>query len=130
LNERAATEKALDKIEEQRRRIASKLKIMYEDKLEDRIAPDFFDRKAAELRKQDAELVRKANEIRVAEPAPVEEALNLMDVTSRAADLFSVQPAHEQQRFLRLVLKNASWKGGELQTESKSRLKFCAARTS
>jgi hypothetical protein len=117
LNERAAREKALERIDEQRRRIAGKLEMMYEDKLEGRIAPDFFDRKAADLRKQDAELLRKANEIRAAKPAPVEEALNLMDLTSRAADLFRVQPAHEQQRFLRLVLKNASWRGGELRTE-------------
>ena len=75
---------------------------MYEDKLEGRIAPEFFDRKAADLRKQDADLICRANEIRAAEPAPVEDSLNLMDLTSRAAGLFRVQPADEQPRFLRL----------------------------
>lgn len=45
------------------------------------------------------------------------DAINLMDLTSRAADLFKVQPAHEQQRFLRLVLKSGSWQAGELRTE-------------
>ncbi len=40
-----------------------------------------------------------------------------MDLTSRAADLFLIQPPHKKQGFLRLVLKSASWQGGQLQTE-------------
>ena len=35
----------------------------------------------------------------------------------RAADLFAVQPVHEKQGFLRLILKSATWREGELQTE-------------
>jgi hypothetical protein len=35
---------------------------------------------------------------------------------SRAADLFAVQPVHEKQGFLRLILKSATWRQGELQT--------------
>ena len=117
LNEHAARERNLKKIEEQRRRITSKLETMYEDKLEGRISAEFFDRKAAELKVQETELLRQVNDIRAAEPAPVQHALNLMDLTSRTAALFKDQPVHERQRFLRLVLKTASWKGGELQTQ-------------
>jgi hypothetical protein len=40
-----------------------------------------------------------------------------MDLTSRTAELFIAQEAREQQRFLRLVLKSASWQAGELRTE-------------
>jgi hypothetical protein len=36
---------------------------------------------------------------------------------SRAADLFAVQPVHDKQGFLRLILKSATWRQGELQTE-------------
>jgi hypothetical protein len=50
------------------------------------IAPEFFGRKAADLRKQNADLICRANEIRAAEPAPVEDSLNLMDLTSRLRD--------------------------------------------
>jgi hypothetical protein len=40
-----------------------------------------------------------------------------MDLTSQAADLFTIQPTHEKQGFLRLVLKSASWQDGRLCTE-------------
>lgn len=52
-----------------------------------------------------------------AAPAPVHDAIDLMDLTNRTPDLFNVQPVHEQQRFLRLAVKSASLKGGELRTE-------------
>jgi hypothetical protein len=37
-----------------------------------------------------------------------------MTLTSKAADLFAQQTASEQRKLLMLVLKSASWKGGEL----------------
>jgi hypothetical protein len=57
------------------------------------------------------------NEMGVSAPAPVQEALDLMDLTSRAADLFLMQPTPEKQRFLKLVLKSATWQDGTLCTE-------------
>jgi len=117
LTEEAARENTIKKLEEQRRNVDSKLERLYEDRLDGRIATDFHDRKARDLRAQAADLLRKIGEIRASAPAPVREAINLMDLTSRAADLFVVQPIGEQQRFLRLVLKSGSWRGGRLQTE-------------
>jgi hypothetical protein len=40
-----------------------------------------------------------------------------MGLTSRSAELFVLQPTHEKQRLLRLVLKSASWQHGQLSTE-------------
>jgi hypothetical protein len=57
------------------------------------------------------------DEVRSGAPAPVQAAIDLMDLTSRAADLFLIQPTHEKQAFLRLVLHSVSWKHGELQTQ-------------
>jgi hypothetical protein len=57
------------------------------------------------------------DEIRVAAPAAVQDAIDLMELTSRAADLFAVQPVHEKQGFLRLIMKSATWRKGQLQTE-------------
>jgi hypothetical protein len=117
LNERASREREIARLEEQRRRFDSKLEAMYEDRLERRITPEMYDRKAGELRGQSLTLSRRIDEIRAAAPAPVGDAINLMDLTSRAADLFAVQPVHEKQGFLRLILKSATWREGELQTE-------------
>ncbi len=117
LNERGAREREVKRLEEQHRRVEAKLDMMYEDKLEGRISDDIYDRRAQDLRLQDAELVRRINEIRSTTPPPVQQAIDLMDLTSRAADLFLIQPTHEKQQFLRLVLKSASWQDSRLQTE-------------
>jgi len=60
---------------------------------------------------------RKVTDIRAAAPALVSDAIDLMDLTSRTADLFKVQSVPEQQRFLRLVLKSGSWEDGQLRAE-------------
>jgi site-specific DNA recombinase len=117
LNERASREREIARLEEQLRRFDSKLDALYEDRLEGRITPEMYDRKASELRGQSLTLSRRIDEIHAAAPAAVEDAINLMDLTSRAADLFAVQPVHEKQGFLRLILKSATWREGELRTE-------------
>jgi hypothetical protein len=89
----------------------------YEDRLEGRITPEMYDRKARELREQALELSRRINEVQASAPAPVQDAIDLMDLTSRAADLFLIQPAPEKQRFMRLVMKGATWRDGQLQTQ-------------
>ena len=117
LTERASREREIMRLEEQRRRLDSKLDAMYEDRLEGRITPEMYDRKASDLRGQSQVLSRRIDDIRAAAPAPVQDAIDLMDLTSRAADLFAVQPVHEKQGFLRLILKSATWRQGRLQTE-------------
>jgi hypothetical protein len=41
----------------------------------------------------------------------------MMALTIRTADVFMIQPTNEKQAFLRLVLKSATWRHGELQTQ-------------
>jgi hypothetical protein len=73
--------------------------------------------KPPDVRNQAQARNRRIDEIRNGTPAPVQTAIDLMDLSSRAADLFAVQPPHEKQALLRLVLKEATWKGGELQIQ-------------
>ena len=117
LNERGARDRELKRLEEQHRRVQAKLEAIYEDRLEGRISKDLYDRKSQELRTQSLELLGRINEMRASAPAPVEDAINLMDLTSRSAELFPMQPAPEQQHFLKLLLKAATWQDGRLCTE-------------
>jgi site-specific DNA recombinase len=117
LNQQAARDREVKRLEEQHRRLGSKLDVLYDDRLEGRIGPEIYDRKALECRNQATTLERRVEEIRASAPAPVQGAIDLMELTSRAADLFLVQPPHEKQAFLRLVLKSAAWRHGELQTQ-------------
>jgi site-specific DNA recombinase len=117
LNEQAARDREMKRLEEQHRRLGSKLDVLYDDRLEGRISPEMYDRKALECRNHATALERRIGQIRAGAPAPVQGAIDLMGLTSRAADLFAIQPPHEKQAFLRLVLKSAAWRHGELQTQ-------------
>ncbi len=117
LNEQAAREREVKRLEEQHRRLGSKLDVLYDDRLEGRISPEMYDRKALECRNQATALEQRIEELRAGAPARVQGAIDLMELASRAADLFVVQPPHEKQAFLRMVLKSAAWRHGELQTQ-------------
>ncbi len=117
LSEREARDREVKRLEEQQRRLESKLEVLYDGRLEGRISPEMYDRKAFDCRNQSNALARRIEEIRTTTPAPIQSAIDLMDLTSRAADLFVIQPVPEKQAFLRLILKSASWRRGELQTQ-------------
>jgi hypothetical protein len=114
----------LKRLEEQHRRLTSKLDVLYDDRLEGRISPELYDRKAQESQNQAAALGRRIDEIRVGTAAPAQGAIDMMALTSRTADLFMNQPPHEKQAFLRLVLKSAAWRTASCELSSKSRLRI------
>ena len=96
LNERGARDRELKRLEEQHRRVRTKLEAIYEDRLDGRISKELHDRKAHDLRSQSLQLLDRMNGMRLSAPAPVQDALDLMDLTSRAADLFLRQPTAEK----------------------------------
>lgn len=66
---------------------------MYMDKLDGRITQDFFDKHSATLRLQQNSLLRKIQEVERATPASMDQAIDLLQLMSRAAELFLEQPA-------------------------------------
>jgi hypothetical protein len=87
---------------------------MYMDKLDGRITQEFFDKQAAMLRREQDDLLRKIQDIQKATPAPIDEAIDMLRLTSRASELFLQQPACEQRRLLQVVLERAAWRDGAL----------------
>ena len=117
LTERAARARAIKQHEAQYERLEARIETLYADRLDGRITPSFYDAKAAEVRAQQRALLRKVEQIRSNAPAPVEDALNVMQLTGKAAILFREQSGHEQRRLLRTLIKNSAWQGGKLQLE-------------
>lgn len=88
--------------------------MLYDDRLDGRIDAATYDRRAKEAKAQEQRIrQRLADAERVALP-PASEAIDLMAVTSGAAERFLQQPAAEQRRLLNLIVKDASWKAGGL----------------
>jgi hypothetical protein len=68
------------------------------------------------MHREQESLLRKIQDIRKATPVPVDQAIDMLRLTSRASELFVQQPATEQRRLLKMVVQKAAWKEGTLQT--------------
>ena len=112
--EQAARAQAMRRKQIELERLQARLDVLYDDRLDGRIDAGTYDKKASEIGEQQEQIRQK---IRTAEaimlPA-ASEAVDLMTLTSKAAELFQEQIGAEQRKLLHLVLKEASWKGGEL----------------
>jgi hypothetical protein len=89
---------------------------MYLDKLDGRIALELFDRNSATWRDEQEALLRKIRNIQTAAPAPLDQAVDMLRLTSQASELFLQQPAAERRRLLQVVFEKAVWLDGALRT--------------
>ena len=58
----------------------------------------------------------KFKEIQFPDHTPVDQAVDMLRLTSRASELFLQQPATEQRRLLQVVVERAAWQEGALRT--------------
>jgi site-specific DNA recombinase len=114
--EQAAREQVIKRLQAQHDHIGARIETMYLDKLDGRIAQEFFDRNSAAWRDEQEALLRKIRNIQTAAPAPIDQAVDMLRLTSRASELFLQQPAAEQRRLLQMVVKKAAWQDRELRT--------------
>ena len=96
--EQATRERTIKRLEAAYDRLKARIETMYLDKLDGRISGEFFDQRCAEWRREQDGLLRKIQEIRKAAPAPIEQAIDTLRLTSQACQMFQQQPATEQRR--------------------------------
>jgi site-specific DNA recombinase len=114
--EQAAREDTAKKLQARYGQIEARVGTMYMDKLDGRITQKFFDQQAAALRREQDGLLSKIHGIQKTALAPVDHAIDMLRLTSRASELFLQQPAGEQHRLLQTVVEKAAWQGGALRT--------------
>jgi site-specific DNA recombinase len=114
--EQAAREQSIKRLQSQHDQIEARIERMYLDKLDGRITEELFDRNSAAWRRDQQVLQRKIQNIQNAAPAPIDQALDMLRLTSRASELFRDQASVEQRRLLQVVLEKAAWQEGELRT--------------
>jgi DNA invertase Pin-like site-specific DNA recombinase len=114
--EQAAHEQTIKRLQARCEQIEARIETMYLDKLDVRITQEFFDKQSTMWRAdRDADL-RKIQDIQKAAPVPVDQAIDIISLASRASELFLEQPAAEQRRLLQVVVEKAAWKDGTLRT--------------
>ncbi len=114
LTERAAGEQALRREQTELERFQTRLEVLYDDRLDGRIDASTYDKRAADIRQQQSDIRRRVAERQATGLPPASKAVDLIALTSRAAELFVEQPGKEQNKLVRLLVESASWKGGEL----------------
>jgi len=97
-------------------RLQVRLDVLYEDRLDGRIDVATYDKKAEEIRETQQRVRTKITQCQPAGLVSATEAIDLMLLTSKAAERFEGQSAGEQRRLLRVVLQEAIWKNGELRS--------------
>jgi hypothetical protein len=113
-DERQFHDDAIAKLQREHRRLQDRIDAMYEDKLDGRIANEFFDSKAAEMRTAQAAIMRDLGAHQTANRSYIEEGVQLLELAHNAHVLFESQPPGEKRKLLDFVLSNCTWKGGEL----------------
>ncbi len=114
--EQAAREQTVKRLQTQHNHIESRIETMDMDKLDGRTTQEFFDRSSTTWRVEQEALLRKIGNIQTAGPAPIDQAVDMLRLTSRASELFLQQSAAEQRRLLRVVFEKAVWQDGALRT--------------
>ena len=89
---------------------------MYLDKLDGRITQEFFERQSCAFDQEQVSLLRRIDQIERAGLAPLDEAVEMLHLTSRASELFLEQSAAEQRRLLQVVVQKATWQSGGLRS--------------
>ena len=113
-DERQFHDDAIAKLQREHQRLQGRIDAMYEDKLDGRIANDYFDTKAAEMRAAQTAIMRDLAAHQTANCSYIEEGVQLLELAHRAPVLFESQPPTEKRKLLNFVLSNCTWKGGEL----------------
>ncbi len=111
---RAASAQTLHRYQMELDRLQSRLDVLYDDRLDGRIDASTFDKKAEEMRLNQQSLRTKINQCQSALLAPAAEAVDVLSLTSKSAELFERQCASEQRRLLRSVVQDAVWQNAEL----------------
>jgi site-specific DNA recombinase len=113
VSEHAAREQTVRRDQSELIRLQNRLDALDGNRLDGRIDAGTYDKKAGERRQQQDRMRRRLAEAQSIALLPVSQAVDLIALTAKAADLFLKQSVAEQRKLLRLVLEAATWKGGE-----------------
>ena len=116
-DDQAAHEDARRRLGIEHDRLERRIEEMYLDKLDGRVEAAFFDRKAAEWRREAERLRATIDQHRSAARTYCHEGVQLLALARRAPQLFEKQEPREKRRLLNFLLSNCSWKDGTLHAE-------------
>ncbi len=113
-DERRYHEERIKALQTQYTKLQGRIDAMYVDKLDGTIDGAFFERKAAEWRTEQTDLLRRVEHHQSANSAYLDEGVQLLELAGKAWELYQRQPMAEKRRLLNYVCSNSIWMNGQL----------------
>ncbi|HTP89856.1 MAG TPA: recombinase family protein [Bryobacteraceae bacterium] len=117
--EEAARRQTARRYQAELERSRNRLNLLYEDRLQGRITAAMYDERAEVAKRDEQQIQERIRILNTASLPSLGQAIDLMAHASNAATQFAEAPLAHQRDLLRLVLKDASWKGRELRMSLK-----------
>ena len=113
-DEKRYHDETIAKLQKEYQKRQDRIDAMYVDKLDGYVPVGFFDRKSADWRAEQAEILRKIEQHQNANCSYLEEGVRLLELSQKAAILYETQEMKEKRRILDFVFSNCLWKDGAL----------------
>jgi len=101
-------------LQTQYQKIQNRIDAMYLDKLDQKIAPAFFEQKSTEWRGEQTEIRRKIEKHEYANRSYMDQGIQFLELAQKAVTLYEKQEMMEKRRLLNFVFSNSTWKDGTL----------------
>jgi site-specific DNA recombinase len=113
-DEKRFHDEAIGRLQAEYQVLQQRLDSMYVDKLDGRIAAEFFERKSAEWRRRQSTILRSTEKHQEANQNYLEDGLRMLELAGRAHDMFLTLDADGKRRLVSLLISGSTWKEGEL----------------
>ncbi|MEO9827692.1 MAG: hypothetical protein ABJF50_25125 [Paracoccaceae bacterium] len=78
------------------------------------ISPEFFEQMSTEWRSEQADCLRKMEQLRNADQLYLDDGVRLLELAMNTRRLFEQQEPKEKRKLLDFLLSNSTWKDGRL----------------
>lgn len=113
-DERREHEDAIKRHQAEYKRLRDRIDAMYVDKLDGLVDAAFFERKSNQWREAQNNCLREIEQHQEADKSYMHEGVQLLELASKAQELFARQEPREKRRLLNFLLSNCTWEDGEV----------------
>ena len=107
----------LDELQKEYQKLETRIEAMYEDKLDGSITESYYNKKREEFRTKQKEISNKISKLGIADEEYYLTSEYLLQLASRAYDLFMSSEAEEKRQLLKLILRNLKLEGEKVEFE-------------
>lgn len=119
----------IERLQREHSKVQERLERAYVDRLDGRISLEMYERLASKWRAEQDATQLELDRHRTANRSYVDEGIRLLELASRAHELFERRSAVEKRRLLDFLVSNTTWRDGHVEAEWKQPFDLIASAT-